>query len=175
MTDQAEQEFDEMVALVQQANRGDESALPRLKENHPHGYEAFLAWYEGNADRDTQQTVLRAYTNEKHLALRGGLEHRLEQLRGELEGTQPSSLEKLLVERVLCCWLDINLVERLCAHKHSEGGSFKAMEFYQRWQGRSHRRFLAACKALAQVRKLLGVNVQINIAEKQINNLGKCE
>ena len=33
-------------------------------------------------------------------------------------------------------------------------------------------RFLAACKALAQVRKLLGVTVQINIAEKQINTVG---
>ena len=37
---------------------------------------------------------------------------------------------------------------------------------------RAHGRFLSACKALAQIRKLLGVNVQINIAEKQVNVAG---
>ena len=31
---------------------------------------------------------------------------------------------------------------------------------------------LSACKTLAQVRKLLGVNVQINIAEQQVNVAG---
>ncbi len=44
--------------------------------------------------------------------------------------------------------------------------------FYQKWQERCHRRFLSACKTLAQVRKLLGVNVQINIAEQQVNVAG---
>ena len=37
---------------------------------------------------------------------------------------------------------------------------------------RAHGRFLSACKALAQIRKLLGVNVQINIAEQQVNVAG---
>ena len=38
--------------------------------------------------------------------------------------------------------------------------------------GRGLRRFLQACKALAQVRKLLGPNIQINVAEKQLNVMG---
>ena len=44
-------------------------------------------------------------------------------------------------------------------------------EQVQRWQDRAQRRFLQAAKALAQVRKL-EVNIQFNLAEKQINVMG---
>ena len=50
--------------------------------------------------------------------------------------------------------------------------TYNRCSFYQKWQERSQRRFLSAVKALAQVRKLLGVNVQINIAEQQVNVAG---
>ena len=52
------------------------------------------------------------------------------------------------------------------------GVSYEWHAFYQKWQERSQRRFLSAVKALAQVRKLLGVNVQINFAEQQVNVAG---
>ena len=36
-------------------------------------------------------------------------------------------------------------------------------------QDRTQRRLTNACKALAQIRKLLGPNIQINVAEQQVN------
>ena len=42
-------------------------------------------------------------------------------------------------------------------------------ECLQRRQDRTQRRFTNACKALAQIRKLLGPNIQINVAEQQVN------
>jgi hypothetical protein len=43
------------------------------------------------------------------------------------------------------------------------------VEYYQKFLDRTQKRFLNACKTLAQVRKLMGINVQINTADKQIN------
>ena len=45
-------------------------------------------------------------------------------------------------------------------------------EHYQKRQDRAHRRFLSSVKALAQVRRLLGPSVQVNIAEQQVNVAG---
>lgn len=42
-------------------------------------------------------------------------------------------------------------------------------EGHQRRQDHVQRRFLKAVKTLAEVRRLLGPNIQVNIAEKQIN------
>ena len=43
------------------------------------------------------------------------------------------------------------------------------VEYYQKFLDRTQKRFLNACKTLEQVRKLMGINVQINTADKQIN------
>ena len=48
----------------------------------------------------------------------------------------------------------------------------KKHTFHQKWQARAHGRLLSACKALAQIRKLLGVNVQISIAAQEVNVAG---
>ena len=49
------------------------------------------------------------------------------------------------------------------------GRPWAADEFLQRRQDRTQRRLTNACKALAQIRKLLGPNIQINVAEQQVN------
>jgi len=51
--------------------------------------------------------------------------------------------------------------------------TLKQMEYYQKTQDRATKRFLIACKTFAQVRKLLGPNIQINIADKQVNMMGQ--
>ena len=65
------------------------------------------------------------------------------------------------------------MVDNISTRVHTDGDStHHQCSFYQKWQDRSQRRFLSAVKALAQVRKLMGVNVQINIAEQQVNVAG---
>jgi len=44
-------------------------------------------------------------------------------------------------------------------------------EFQQRRLDRFHRRYLSSIKSLAQIRKM-GPAIQVNIAEKQINQAG---
>lgn len=95
-------------------------------------------------------------------------------LRAELSGEEPNALECLLIDRIICCWLEVHGAE--WDHTSGRGrlqSDMKREEFYERRLGRAHRRLLSAVKTLAQVRKLMGVNVQINVAEKQINVSGQ--
>lgn len=43
------------------------------------------------------------------------------------------------------------------------------MKIYEERFDKAHKRYVASIKALAQVRKLQLPNVQVNIAEKQVN------
>ncbi len=87
-------------------------------------------------------------------------------LRAELEGKAPSALERLLVSRVICSWLSVNGAEWEYANITRGRSDLQREEFYDRRLARAQRRFLAACKALAQVRKLLGPSFQVNVAAR---------
>ena len=75
--------------------------------------------------------------------------------RGSALRAQPSALERVLIDRICCCWL---------AMYEADGDESKLRstplphrDNRIRRHDRVHGRFLSACKALAQVRKLLGV------------------
>ena len=70
-----------------------------------------------------------------------------------------------MVGRLICCWIaschaDFEQAER------PERGS-ESDDRLQRYVDRRYRRFLQACKGLATVSRLLGPNVQVNIADRQ--------
>jgi hypothetical protein len=109
---------------------------------------------------------------EDNLFAREMLERQVERVKVELSGADPSPLERLLVERIACCWLQVNYAETKNA-EYAKGGSFQASEYYQKRVERAQRRYLQAIKALAQVRRLLGPSVQVNVAERQVNVAGR--
>jgi len=88
-------------------------------------------------------------------------------LRTELAGPTPSPLECLLVDRIVCAWLEVKKQDAFMAQ--FEATSFKQGEYYQRRHERAEKRFFQACKGLAQIRRLQGPAVQLNVADKQIN------
>jgi hypothetical protein len=70
-------------------------------------------------------------------------------------------LERLLIERIACNWIEVHLVEQLTNQLRADGQtSVDQVEYYQKFLDRTQRRFLSACKTLAQVRKLMGVDTQ---------------
>ena len=95
----------------------------------------------------------------------------LELLRGELAGPNPAPLERLLIERVVTCWLQLHYLELLRAGQ--DNLSLAQMTFWERCLDRSQNRYLSALKALALVRKLALPVLQVNIAKKQINLAGQ--
>jgi hypothetical protein len=68
-------------------------------------------------------------------------------------GETPSPLEQLLVDRVVVCWLQVSYYDSLIAQTcDSTPARFRLLQ--QHHDG-AHRRYLAAIKTLATVRKLL--------------------
>jgi hypothetical protein len=85
----------------------------------------------------------------------------------ELAGPQPSPLERLLVERIVICWLQLYYADTLYA-QHMEDLSFQQAEFHQQRISKAQARYLAAIRTLAQVRRLGVPAVQVNIGQQQV-------
>ena len=100
---------------------------------------------------------------------------RLEQMRAEVAGPEPSPLEVLLTERICSLWLLIEVLEMLVSaqlsadlpREHQSPTSYLQHVF--KWQESANRRFLSAMRELARVRKLqnntpaVQFNTQINL------------
>jgi hypothetical protein len=96
---------------------------------------------------------------------------KLELVRDELSGPAPTPVERLLVERVVTCWLQVHLADLLLA-QNAATLNFVQGEYYQRARDRAHKRFLSSIKTLALVRKMALPVLQVNIAKKQVNMVG---
>jgi hypothetical protein len=89
-----------------------------------------------------------------------------------LLGPQPSPLERLLVERIVACQLQVQFADQQGAAFERAGGRLAQGESWQKQQERAQRRYLAAMRSPAQVRRLLIPAVQVNIGEHQVNVAG---
>lgn len=154
-------------ALMTRAFDGDESVLPALRDMF--NREPRLWEITGNLAQQAERSMVKWVVGDNAF-LQESLKWKLSDLRQELTGPEATPLERMLAERVAICWLQAYHADDKLAHDIREGGmSFEAIEFYQRWQDRSHRRLLQAIKSLAQVRRLLAPTVQVNIAKQQVN------
>ena len=162
----------EATALVNAAQTGDHGAFEKFSAALPDLVKEMAEKY-GQIGRRAETALIDRIAG-KNLIEASGLERQLEQLRSELGRVQSSPLEQLLIERVICCWLQATEADRDSALAHAQGQTIALVksEYYQKRQIRATRLFLQASKALAQVRKLLTPNIQVNIGEKQINVMG---
>ena len=85
----------------------------------------------------------------------------------ELAGPQPCPLERLLVERIVLCWLHLYSTEALYA-QHRQELSLRQAECYEQRLGKAQARYLSAIRTLAQVRRLGIPAVQVNIGQQQV-------
>ena len=120
----------------------------------------------GNLADQAARALLGSFAG-KNLAVRGAVARQMADLRAELGGPAPSAVERLLAERAVCCWLHLHVLEVNYGSKGSL--TLDLAEHYQRCIDRAHKRYLSALKALADVRRLAGPAVQVNIARKQVN------
>src|SRR5262245_25573287 len=157
------------MALTDRAQKGDEKALPALREllQDPEAVDLL----GGDLARQAQLTLVNKFSG-KNLLFRESLRRKLDLLRGELAGSSPTPLERLLVDRVVACWLHLHHLEQIYAQKESM--SLELGSYYQRCISAAQKRYLAAIKTLALVRKLAVPVLQVNIAKKQVNVAGPC-
>jgi hypothetical protein len=157
---------DELRTLTDRAQQGDKTALPALREffERPGMVDA-----TGDLARMAQGTLVEKYCG-KNLLVKEGLTRKMETLRVELAGANPTPLERLLAERIVACWLHLHHLEANYAGKESM--TLDLGNYYQRGITAAHKRYLSAIKALATVRKLALPVLQVNIARKQVNVAG---
>jgi hypothetical protein len=117
--------------------------------------------------RSTREALLKRMSTDP--TVRDRIRDDVEAMRVNMLGSAPTTLEEILVDRVVVAWLQAQFAD----HTYGNRGdmTLPQLESTQRWQDRSHRRLLQACKALAQVRKM-EIHLQVNIGEKQINVVG---
>jgi hypothetical protein len=101
---------------------------------------------------------------------------RLDLMRAEVAGPEPSPLEVLLTERICSLWLLIEVLETLVSVQllgdlpRERRSPMSFLQHVFKWQESANRRFLSAIQELARVRKLqknntpgVQFNTQINL------------
>ena len=158
--------------LVRAAAGGDERALTEVTRMFDGVQGAWDVVADLGLRAERAWVDLVASTTGDDPLFRRALERRLTALRREVEGPVPSALERLLAERVTVNWLAVQFADEEVARCFRGGGNLAHASFHQDRLDRAQRRLMAAVKALAQVRRLLGPAVQINIGEQQVNVAG---
>ena len=163
-----------LLADIHAARQGDAAALERLTthlDNTVQGAE--LHSMLAKVTLSAEESFLKLMYGKEDLLFPELQRRQLAQQRQELGRESASALERMLIDRVVLCKLQLDFFDSLLS-RSAENISLKQYEFYLKRIDGAHRRHLAAVKALAQVRRLQLPSVevhggQINIGEKQIN------
>jgi hypothetical protein len=141
----------ELQAVIAAANAGDVSALPALRQalvQHPE-----LINRLGNLAAHVQQGLIALVAKSSLVASEAVSAH-LAKMREELGEEWASPLEKLLIQRLVLCWLACHAaeVERI---ELLQNGAPELLRAADKRVDRAHARLMSAIKTLATVRKLI--------------------
>lgn len=87
----------------------------------------------------------------------------------ELGYDEAPALEKLLIEQVGLCWLQVYIIHYLYVASTGENYSFRGGEHWEKRLTLAQKRYLRAIETLAKVRKLGPKVVMLNVAHQQVN------
>jgi hypothetical protein len=154
-------------AMLKRAQKGDTAALEAVRTLMlvPEAVDYF-----GNLSAQVERALIRRVVGDGVLG-REAVIAKLATMRAELGGgPEATPIERLLVERVLIGWLHLHGLEVSSAGMIDTSGGAVTIE---RAITSAHKRYIAAIKALALVRRLAIPALQINIAKKQVNLAGQ--
>lgn len=105
-------------------------------------------------------------------SIQASLEVGWKQMQIDMAHAGDGALEKMLIQQVALCWLKLAYTERHHEHYLTNGGTtITQADFWERRLSGAQRRYLRAVETLARVRRLQLPAVQVNIAEKQVNQV----
>ena len=145
-------DMERLAELVQRAQQGDMTVLPLLREARE-GVPPLWQEY-GDLAAQAQEAWLQLLAGADYLLVES-VRLKLGALRQELGTEGASPLEKLLIERVVACWLQTHYADALYAQAKGPSSTPSVRQELMKRQESSQRRYLAAIKQLALVRKLL--------------------
>ena len=141
----------ELRELLGRAEQGDRTVLPALRRL----LDAMPAlWrHAGDVARVAEAAWVDLIAGQS-LLVRESLTRSVAALKAELAGPAAPPLERLLAERVACCWMQAGQADAAFARLKGQGLSVAQLDLLQRRQERTQRSYLAAIKALTTVRRL---------------------
>ena len=164
----------ELRNLSEKAEAGDTEARKELKQKLRESSAEVVA-RASNVSRRAQHMLIRTASGGSALT-EYALSGRLDMMRDEIAGENPTPLETLLTEDVVSCWLWLTVLDALNSGQFQlrlPDGAKRASPSYLRHmvklQDGAHRRFLASVQTVAKVRKLqantpgIQFNTQINL------------
>jgi hypothetical protein len=153
--------------LLARAHGGDKTVLPVLRRllNESPGL-----WNElGNIAMQARRSWIELAAGNDEV-MKEALWRQLSDRTLDLSGPAPSPLERLVIGRVVMCWLQLHYWDLLAAQ--SNESTLRQREYLQRSQERAQRQYLSAIRTLATVRRLqLPAAVQVNIGGQHVNVL----
>lgn len=147
--------------LVERANDDDAEAMKELRQRGWPGTEHAREYAErASPVRLAVERLLDSFAGDM-LAVKTAMRLKLAAVQAGLAGESPTPSETMLAERAAFCWLQLYVYEFQYAGR--TGLSFVAADFYQRRIDRAQRRFFAALKTLAIVRRLDVPDLHANV------------
>ena len=144
-------------ATMERARRGDKTVLPELEkllDKQPQIWEA-----TGDLTRLTEQVWI-GKVSDQNLLHRDCLRRTVEKMRKDLAEATSNALDRVLIDRIICCWLAVQHAEIIDATSQTESVQVSLLQM--RRLESANRRFIQATKALAQVRRLTaGIKIEI--------------
>ncbi len=175
---EVKQRLKELMELSRAAEDGDKAAQRKLKKAALESSPEVIA-RASDLGRKAQHLLIKS-ASAGDLLTEYALSRRLDMMRLEIAGENPSPLETLLTERVVACWMLVELFEALMAAqlwKDSKNRTpFQVLKHYLHWQEIANKRYLAAIRELARVRKLqsntpgIQYNTQVNVGGLHLPN-----
>jgi hypothetical protein len=136
--------------VVARAHQGDPTVLPQLEQllnDRPD-----LWRWAGDLAAHARESLL-GLASGSSLLVRESIRRKMDELAAGLAESLDSPLERLLVERVVLCWVQVHLAD-LDAIAQDQGAAPRAAQARQR-QTSAQKRYLQAIKVLAGVRRML--------------------
>jgi hypothetical protein len=156
--------------VLERAEKGEAAMRPLVRQLLERDGGAALLTYYADVFSHARNELVKIAAG-KNIAVQLTLAQKIDSIRDELAGPSATALERILCERVALCWFDAYEMDRRYVNVESDI-TFKNAEYRESRRDRAHKRFLAACKTLATVRKLGVPVVQVNVARRQVNIAG---
>ena len=148
--------------IIKTARGGDPKAGDEFRELYRVDPEAFRATTDSIVLAARDAIVDAILPKEDHIG-RITLDEWLEKMARDLEGPNPSPVERILAGRATLCWLDAYRCDYEAIKTHNLGESVRIIGMRICRQDRAHRRLLSALKMLAEIRNLPLFRLQVSI------------
>ncbi len=138
--------------LVKRAQAGDPTVLPLMREildAHPEVWQ-----HVGDLSTVAERAWIALLSADNPLAVES-MKRTVAEMKLDLGGEHPTRMERMLVDQVIMCWMEVKYLETASAG--AEGSSLAQASFRLKHVESAQKRYLTAIKMMTETRALMPV------------------